>query len=241
MSEAKVSKPCERCGKVFESWIKRNRRYCSKSCSSIVNIRAARERGEKRGRGKEGFIRPCVICGSDVYVKPFQEKKGHGLCCSKGCKDKYQARNSVSAPCGWCGKEMVMSPFRATIQKFCSWQCQREGRRTNAIDKIHNGRRARVDDDGYVYVWEPDHPNAHDGWMAEHRLIVEAVIGRYLVSNEHVHHINGVKDDNTPQNLIPISPSEHRKITNADYHAKLKQDLAELEEYRRRFGPLEEK
>lgn len=37
--------------------------------------------------------------------------------------------------------------------------------------------------------------------MAEHILVVEKTIGRLLVGDENVHHINGDKTDNNPENL----------------------------------------
>jgi len=41
----------------------------------------------------------------------------------------------------------------------------------------------------HIRVFEPDHPNSHkSGTIYEHRLTVEAVIGRYLNGKELVHH-----------------------------------------------------
>lgn len=57
--------------------------------------------------------------------------------------------------------------------------------------------------DGYVLCFNPEHPCASKrGYVREHRLVVEEIIGRFLKKGEAVHHINKKRDDNRAENLM---------------------------------------
>jgi hypothetical protein len=67
--------------------------------------------------------------------------------------------------------------------------------------------------DGYVLRRAPSHPAAVNGYVLEHRLVMEQKIGRYLRDEEIVHHINHVRDDNRPENLmLLIGQAEHSRL-----------------------------
>jgi hypothetical protein len=73
-----------------------------------------------------------------------------------------------------------------------------------------------VDVRGYRLVYMPDHPRAQqpNGYILEHRLIAERVLGRELSEDEEVHHINEDRSDNRLENLTVLSRRDHRLLHN---------------------------
>lgn len=66
---------------------------------------------------------------------------------------------------------------------------------------------------GYVFLWSPDHPHKNkDNQVAEHRLIVESVIGRYLKPSEIVHHTNEKTGDNKKSNLVACENNTYHML-----------------------------
>jgi hypothetical protein len=64
----------------------------------------------------------------------------------------------------------------------------------------------------YNYVLLPEHPNAtNNGYVLEHRVVMEKHLNRLLNSKEVVHHKNGNKKQNGVANLEILDKVEHTK------------------------------
>jgi len=67
----------------------------------------------------------------------------------------------------------------------------------------------RINHLGYIRILAPNHPKAVKGYVLEHRLVMEQVLGRYLESTEMVHHRNGIRHDNRVENLEIVTSRVH--------------------------------
>ena len=94
-----------------------------------------------------------------------------------------------------------------------------ESKQKISIAKIHGGiGHKKKRSDGYIAIYFPDHPLSNsDGYIMEHQLVMECLIGRHLEKNECVHHINFIRDDNRKENLQLMTVNEHMS-----FHSKLR-------------------
>jgi endogenous inhibitor of DNA gyrase (YacG/DUF329 family) len=226
----KVKSECKQCGKSIEYWPSQVRSFCSQSCRSQHNA----IHGAMPTKPRRGTTSPCETCGKSVYKSKGQTKKRY---CSQECH--YEGlKVGHEEPCQACGKPMWVVP--STPQRFCGRDCYENARiKSSGIGRMHNGREVIRDSGGYLRLWEPDHPKANQGRVTEHRWLVEQALGRYLRTEEHVHHVNGVKDDNRLENLQVLGAQEHRLLTAAEIKTQRAADAAELAEYRKRYGPIQ--
>jgi hypothetical protein len=66
---------------------------------------------------------------------------------------------------------------------------------------------------GYYYFYNSKHPLANkSGKVYVHRVVASEKIGRWLTTDEHVHHIDGNRKNNSPENITVLSASEHATL-----------------------------
>lgn len=163
----------------------------------------------------------CPKCGeakpatTEYFHKRGDTKSGLAAHC-KICRRRGGPPRRVEIQCPSCGKTNEIFRSRLRAHNFCNHSCQGKWQgehRHGENNPSWKGGRV-YDGKGYVKTYSPDHPNkSNDRYVYEHRLVMEKMIGRYLLSREIVHHKNGVKDDNRPENLQLFgSTSEHRRV-----------------------------
>ena len=66
---------------------------------------------------------------------------------------------------------------------------------------------------GYILIYKPDYYKPMNGvYVYEHRLVWEEYHQKRLPKNWIVHHLNGIKDDNRPENLLAMPKGKHQEI-----------------------------
>jgi hypothetical protein len=210
-----IDKTCQRCGTVFRVTQKVNaeRKYCSSACYHAYEA-------EHGGHGVVPRIEfKCAKCGTPFFFEPGQlraYRNAHGQdpkYCSRACGWEGK-RKLIGQPCVVCGKPVPVewrpsadgkrTPRTAGRRnKICSPECRSKFKLAE-WEKIkpfaEREITKRVMKNGYVMLRVPIEGGGSRG-VSEHRYVVEQDIGRELLPEETVHHINNQKTDNRRENL----------------------------------------
>lgn len=96
---------------------------------------------------------------------------------------------------------------------YCTTHMGRYYRHGSYLEDVPITRQGagHLNGNGYRLIYKPEHPSANaNGHILEHRYVMSEHLGRPLLAEENVHHINGDRQDNRIENLELWSTSQPR-------------------------------
>lgn len=132
----------------------------------------------------------CCRCERMVLYSGFN--KNQTIC--RECQNaRNRDRYSKGRTCSVCLIEPISDYAPGEYCRKCSWKIKSESVPSRRVPGPNR----------YVVVTQRHgHPNADKrGRIYEHILVMSEKLGRSLLPGESVHHLNGVRDDNRPENL----------------------------------------
>lgn len=182
-----------------------------------------------------GAVLTCKECSKEFKVSP--SRANTAVYCSKGCADLNRSdmmpKKRVSKVCPCCGVTFEVPECHIDRRKYCSNECRNRDQSYLAAQSERMSRDGNpmwnggstFHSNGYLYEFAHEHPFASNGYVFQHRLVMEAhlksnhpdspflvMIGEtlYLSPNYVVHHKDENKTNNAIENLECMTASDHR-------------------------------
>jgi hypothetical protein len=171
---------------------------CACGCGQYRSDRDRRGR-ERKYIHDHRFAASCATARKYLRPQEVSAEIASSLDFNSQCVIRTHVR--IARTCISCAKRQFISvgELRRGRSHSKCFSCERKTR-TGINAPIWKGGRW-TDGQGYVHALSPTHPYSNQGYVLEHRLVMERMIGRYLKPYETVHHKNGNRQDNRPENL----------------------------------------
>lgn len=158
----------------------------------------------------------CTKCKQEKDISCFAKdrQKKHGV--RRECKKCMSLRTRKHWPerlnwqdkrCAGCKKVKKKVEFhKDSTKKDGLYSICKSCRAARSGAKMRSGDTWLHDAYGYLVR------GVNGKHIKQHRMIMENILKRKLEPGEHVHHKNGIKDDNRPENLQIMSHSDHASL-----------------------------
>lgn len=118
--------------------------------------------------------------------------------------------------CSYCDN-IVERTLASKNYKSCGcFQHKHDGCKSRNVNMEKNPRwngGRNIDKDGYILIKDRNHNSCNsNGYVREHVLICENVLGRKLSKQNMIHHIDFNKSNNTNNNLVICENDEYHKL-----------------------------
>ena len=147
----------------------------------------------------------CPVCGAErkrshAWLRKVKHQPTYSRHCSGILRGQEWAKHGHKGRAAWSKESSAAFPEKVSREKSGRWK---------------GGRRVRTD--GYIEVLRPEHRRAKsNGYVLEHVVVMESIVGRPLLPGEVVHHRDENRANNAPENLqLFASNGEHRRIAHS--------------------------
>jgi len=242
-------KNCLNCGKEFS--VRPSRigitKFCSKKCTGEYQTKVGRVQ------------KTCPVCGKGFSLRKSISLRLKGdACCSFSCASEFRkgknnrlnyrkhhldnveidrlytegnlAAGKIGQRFGVSGHTIALRLKDMGIPIRSHSEVTRLSAKRGPDCHWWTGGRHK-DSNGYVTIRMPDHRLANaTGTVKEHHLVWEKHHGKQVPKGWVVHHLNGVRDDNRPENLAAMPRIAHTERENGILtKTRIKELEAEIE------------